>query len=193
VPLGVLKSGAIEFDPPLPQRKQQAIDQLGMGASNKLVLRYPRAFWPAEPQFLGYLPREESRFRIFMNLTTDSGPPMLAAVSAGDQARRVERLSDREQIAAAQQTLRGMFGDRIPGPDAHQITRWGSDPFSLGAYSYVPVGRSGDDYEALAEPVAGRLLFAGEATHRRWPTTVQGAWLSGLREADRLERWTSGT
>jgi monoamine oxidase len=192
VPLGVLKSGAIEFDPPLPARKQEAIDQLGMGVTNKLVLRYPRAFWPAEPQFLGYVPREGNGFRLFMNLHTDSGRPLLAAISAGEQAQRLERLSDREQIAAAQQTLRGMFGDRIPEPESHQVTRWGADPYSLGAYSYVPVGRNGDDHDALAEPVGQRLLFAGEATHRRWPTTVHGAWLSGLREAERLSRWVSG-
>jgi len=45
----------------------------------------------------------------------------------------------------------------------------------------------------LAEPIGQRLLFAGEATHRRWPTTVHGAWLSGLREAERLSRWVSAS
>ena len=40
VPLGVLKGGAIEFDPPLPERKQRAIARLGFGVLNKIALLY---------------------------------------------------------------------------------------------------------------------------------------------------------
>ena len=36
--LGVLKAGAVNFEPPLPQRKQQAIDRLGFGTLNKVLL-----------------------------------------------------------------------------------------------------------------------------------------------------------
>jgi hypothetical protein len=39
----------------------------------------------------------------------------------------------------------------------------------------------------MAEPVGARLFFAGEATHRRFPSTVHGAYLSGLREAERVQ------
>eukprot|EP00976_Prorocentrum_cordatum_P072817 1180855-Prorocentrum_minimum.AAC.2 len=47
-------------------------------------------------------------------------------------------------------------------------TRWGSDPLAHGSYSHVAVGASGDDYEALAEPVGARVFFAG-ALHKRHP------------------------
>ena len=36
VPLGVLKEKVIEFDPPLPEEKQSAIDRLGFGNLNKV-------------------------------------------------------------------------------------------------------------------------------------------------------------
>ena len=39
VPLGVLKKETIAFQPPLPQRKQTAIRQLGFGVLNKVCLR----------------------------------------------------------------------------------------------------------------------------------------------------------
>ncbi|GLJ38972.1 hypothetical protein SUGI_0794430 [Cryptomeria japonica] len=63
--------------------------------------------------------------------------------------------------------------------------RWGSDPFSLSSYSHVAVGASGrDDYDILVESMGdGRVFFAGEATNRRYPATMHGAFLSGLREA----------
>jgi len=38
VSIGVLQSGMIEFDPPLPQWKQDAIDALPMGLLNKIAL-----------------------------------------------------------------------------------------------------------------------------------------------------------
>lgn len=51
---------------------------------------------------------------------------------------------------------------------------------------------SAAEYDALAEPVCDRrgqprVLFAGEATTRYHPSTVHGAWLTGLREATRLD------
>lgn len=45
LPLGVLKSGAIVFDPPLPSEKAAAISRMGYGNLNKLVLVFSHPFW----------------------------------------------------------------------------------------------------------------------------------------------------
>ncbi|XP_061361706.1 probable polyamine oxidase 5 [Gastrolobium bilobum] len=74
-------------------------------------------------------------------------------------------------------------------------SQWGTDPLFLGSYSYVAVGSSGDDLDTMAEPLPKdhpfaspplQILFAGEATHRTQYSTTHGAYLSGLREANRL-------
>ena len=88
----------------------------------------------------------------------------------------------------AMQSLRANFGNKIQPPEKHIITRWAQDAFAYGSYSYIPVGSSGSDYAAFAEPIDDRLFFAGEATHRQYPATVHGAFLSGLREAARIMR-----
>ncbi|HUY33860.1 MAG TPA: FAD-dependent oxidoreductase [Pirellulales bacterium] len=188
LPLGVLKAGRVRFTPDLPDEKRAAIDRLGMGLVNKVALRYPSRFWPAEPDFLGSLSAGGVEFPQFVNLTAPAGVPIVVAVAAGRRARASEKLAQRDVGRAAHAVLRTMFGRKIPEPARFLVTRWGADPFALGAYSHVPVGVSGEEYERLAQPVGERLLFAGEATSRRFPSTVHGAYLSGLREAERAAR-----
>lgn len=62
-------------------------------------------------------------------------------------------------------------------------TRWWTYPLTRGAYSGARPGRA-DARHALAEPVEGRLFFAGEATIPEWTATVAGAHLSGIRAAE---------
>lgn len=47
-------------------------------------------------------------------------------------------------------------------PQSYVVTRWQEDPFAGMAYSYIPVGRSGEIYDQLAAPVANKVFFAGE-------------------------------
>ncbi len=54
---------------------------------------------------------------------------------------------------------------------------------AYGSYSSLTVGSGGgDDYDVMAESVGGRLFFAGEATTRKYPATMHGAFFTGLRE-----------
>src|SRR5687767_7022230 len=52
VPLGVLKSSAIEFNPPLPEAKLGCISRLGMGLLNKVCLVFSKLFWDEEVEWL---------------------------------------------------------------------------------------------------------------------------------------------
>ena len=58
-----------------------------------------------------------------------------------------------------------------------------------GAYSYVAIGATGEDYDLLSKPVSGlrsgknNLFFAGEHTMRNYPASAHGAYLSGLNSA----------
>ena len=72
---------------------------------------------------------------------------------------------------------------RVPQPAAMIRTSWSTDPWSRGSYSFLPVGATPAMRRALAQPVQGRLFFAGEATDEAGPSTVHGAQASGNRVA----------
>ena len=68
---------------------------------------------------------------------------------------------------------------------AWDVFDWQADPFSRGAYAYVPVGESGTPAR-LAEPADNTLFFAGEATDKRLAGTIAGAMVSGYRAAKQI-------
>src|SRR5690606_37909105 len=74
----------------------------------------------------------------------------------------------------------------VPLPAASMRNTWSGDPFSRGAASYTRVGVQESTRQKLAEPVEGRVYFAGEATDVDDPGTVRGALHSGQSAAMRL-------
>lgn len=186
VPLGVLKAGDIAFDPPLPARKQQAIDRLGMGLLNKHWLRFGQVFWPPGYDWHEFLSADKGRWSQWVSLAAIDRTPVLLAFSAADQAGAVERMKDADIIVGIMDAARQMFGTSIPDPEATQITRWRSDRFARGSYSFHAVGSSPADRRALAATEYGRIHFAGEAQSDLHPGTVHGAVLSGREAAARI-------
>ena len=183
VPPGVLRSGAIDFSPPLSREKREALAHLGVGVVNRVALRFPRVFWPEHVDFLGYLSERHGRFPEWLNLTSYRGAPVLVASCGGHYARSMEKMTDAAVIDDVMQLLRTVFGDAVPPPTSSLISRWGSDPLARGSFCYLPPQAPPDLRRALAAPAAERLRFAGDATHATYPGTVHGAWLSGIREA----------
>lgn len=186
VPLGVLKSGDITFNPPLSQRKQQAIQSLGMGLLNKHWLRFDRVFWPPDYDWHEFLSADKGRWSEWVSLAKLGNTPVLLAFSAAEQAEAAEQLPDADILAGIMDTARTMFGSSTPDPVASQITRWRSDPFARGSYSFYAVGSTPEDRRALAQPESQRLFFAGEAQSDLYPGTVHGAYLSGQVAANRI-------
>lgn len=186
VPIGVLKAGKIEFSPPLPERKQGAIDRMGSGVLNKLYLKFPHIFWEHEPDVLGFSRPERGGFAVWHNMERITGQPILMGFTSGQSAIDIEALRDAEVVALAMERLRGFYGNEIPEPIDYKITRWHSDPFALGSYSYFALATELGDRAILAEPVEDKVFFAGEATIDRAFAQVPGAYMTGLREADRI-------
>ncbi|WOF23352.1 FAD-dependent oxidoreductase [Microbacterium betulae] len=74
----------------------------------------------------------------------------------------------------------------VPPAAAFLRSAWAADPYAHGAVSFVPPGATPQQREALAEPLLGRVFFAGEATDAGRPGTVRGALDTGERAAQEV-------
>jgi len=198
LPVGVLKArpdarGAVRFDPAL-EAKRDALARLEMGAAVRITLRFRSRFWErlhtrdgscsfADVSFLhsadAYFPTWWTQLPI--------RAPLWVGWSGGHAAIRLGRLGETALLARAIGSLASLLqaaptaiGAELDGYYVHD---WQHDPFTRGAYSYIPIGGLRGPSE-LARPIADTLFFAGEATEP--PTssgTVAGAIASGRRAA----------
>lgn len=197
--LGVLKvaispeseyqENIVQFQPPLPTWKQEAIQRLGFGNLNKVILCFDRIFWDPNTNLFGHVgSTTASRGELFLFWSISQSPVLLALV-AGQSAAIMENVSDDVIVGRCIAVLKGIFGNAaVPQPKETVVTRWRADPYARGSYSFVSVGSSGSDYDLLAAPVTPhdpndptrdtshelpRLFFAGEHTIRNYPATVR--------------------
>ena len=67
VPLGVLQSGSIEFSPPLPQDKTDALARFQAGLLDIVVLRFDKIFWPKDVHFFGVISDQHAATRLTLS------------------------------------------------------------------------------------------------------------------------------
>lgn len=182
LPLGVLQADHVRFTPELPQRKRDAIHALTMGAGAKLIFRFDdpvlpdgiMAFYSAHNPPMWWSPsfgREGFAGQV------------ITAFVTGDWARELLADGDEAALERAFGVLERELERKLPAPRAVHVMNWSADPYALGGYSVVPPGAAWAR-QALAEPVADRLFWAGEATAPgAWSATVHGAYASGRRAA----------
>jgi monoamine oxidase len=198
LPLGVLQqppgtAGAVRFSPALTA-KSPALRLLASGSIVKVMLRFRSAFWEqlhdGRYREVGFFHAPGAAIPTFWSAGPVSAPLLVAWVG-GPPARRLAGRSDQAIVRAAIRSLQGIFGRdadvaaELQGCYYHD---WEHDPFSRGAYSYVRVGGI-HARAALAQPLAGTLFFAGEATDTDNESgTVTGALHSGIRAARELLR-----
>jgi monoamine oxidase len=183
VPLALLQRGTIAFEPPLPQATQRAIAALGAGVVNKIVLRFDAPFW-REP-FSYIATTRPTQLWWQPGAGRANAAPVLTALVGGESAARFSSMPDAAVIRAALDDLEAIFGvdDLAARLVDGRFINWGADPWAGMGYSYVPTGAMGAR-EMLAQPIDGRLFFAGEAAISSASGTVHGAIESGWRAAE---------
>ena len=187
VPLGVLKNNSISFQPSLPASKLSAIQNIQMGNVNKFLFIWDTPFWDTNIQYIGYTPDTKGKFNYFMNmmkfLPTING---LMTFAFGDYATVTETMTDDQINSEVMAQLKTIYGNSIPNPTTMLRTKWGQNINTFGAYSFATNGTTSADFDTMATEINNKLFFAGEHTERDYRASVHGAYLSGIREADKI-------
>ena len=175
VSTGILAGGHIRFDPALPDWKQEAIAALPLGDHNRICLIYDRNVFGADaPEGAAVLDdgTEPMSFSI-----RPFGYDYVVGLTGGRFAGWLERAGTTASVDLAKENLRKAFGaDIVKHVIGHNVTAWRGDPWVRGAYSAALPGQTPQRVR-LAEPLDGRLFFAGEATSIESYSTAHGAHL----------------
>ena len=179
VPTNLIADEAIRFHPALPA-KVDAARGLPLGLADKVVLALD------EPEALpeeGNLRGATMRTAMGTYHLRPFGQPCIEGFFGGRFARELEDAGDGALAAQSIDEIAGFLGnDYRRKLKPLKESRWAHDPFARGSYSHALPGHAGNR-AVLAEPVDGRLFFAGEATSPGFFSTAHGARDSGERAA----------
>lgn len=221
LPLGVLKHDMSSlFEPLLPQYKMDSVQSLGFNCVNKIFLEFRHKLSPtfldgSVNEFLlfwtdsgddNHASGDETKYDIIKDeashskwwttiysLAKVSDRCLLAWVS-GKEAQMIEYMDEKDVGSIiTEEILRKFFHPQFPYPETILVTKWSSDVYSRGSYTFITPKSSVRDIEMLSQPIytdpgqdKPSLLFAGESCHPSFFSTTHGAFLSGKKAASYL-------
>lgn len=216
LPLGVLRAAtskktntndesakSIAFIPELSAPLLKSIQSLGIAVRNKIELLFPSCWWPESvgritlacthlQQTPTYHPYTTFIVESASSETDEKAFNILVCYVAGEFAKELEQKTDQEIQEECMAVLRQAdltldHQTTIPDPTAIHVTRWLSDPYSRGSWSFYGKGSNPDNVRAFRTNLDCQnrgLFFAGEHTcYGSIPGDdmgcVHGAWVSG--------------
>ena len=187
VSIGVLKSEKISFTPKLPNKTQKALDGIQMG----LLVKIPLLF---DGSRLGFSENSLVQYDISPKnigsgcyfLAWPTGHDYIVGFIGGRFAWDLSKQGEEEIVEYALSKLESLAGYDIRKHFLKGFASdWANNPLSIGSYSAIKPGCYGAR-ELLSEPVAEKLIFAGEATAGNLAGLVNGAYESGRLAATRI-------
>ncbi|XP_069108852.1 uncharacterized protein [Argopecten irradians] len=192
VPVGVLRSEAVLFEPVLPKEWYKAVKELGVYDSQKVIVGFSEAFWPSDAGvFTMTTPEGEEPFiQTWFNMQNLIDRPFLVGSLYDGAAINLEQTPIEELKELVIKTLGKLFGgeDLVRQYNLTTIVRsqWTGDPFSMGSGAYPRTGNGEDLWETLSSPVCPYIYFAGDYTSLDGMVGAHGSYNTGIRAAEQI-------
>jgi monoamine oxidase len=184
VSTGVLAAQQIDFQPALPDSKLAAIAGLPCGAENKVCLYFERDVFGTEGRGFHFAWGDDSAGGFEASVM---GQNTAVVFTGGRQAAWLEKQGQKAFEEYALSLVASAFGNDVYQAFARSIcTAWVTDPWTQGSYSCALPGQA-QQRAVLAQPIDGKLFFAGEATTVGDHACCHGAFNSGQRAAAEID------
>lgn len=184
IPIGVLKTEAKSlFSPGLSEEKLQAISDIGIHESTRVVLEFDFPFWgESDAPYLLLSSPHKPGMKEFRNNSLLHGKAIL---QTPNYAKEAKGISDIALIELIMSDLRMAFKQQhIPDPIYYQVYRWTDDPYAQGSYPYHTLKMNEKGFQAL-ERAEGNIYFAG-SDFSRFGYLVHHAYNSGKQVAGEI-------
>ncbi|MEM7801179.1 MAG: NAD(P)/FAD-dependent oxidoreductase, partial [Chloroflexota bacterium] len=160
VPVKMLQNRAVEFVPPLPDRKQRALEEVTVWDGCKAFIEFSEKFYPSVVAF-DIVPETDGQ-KLYYDAAygQDSDQHILGLFAVGTGATPYIEASAETLIEIILQELDELFDGRASASYIkHIFQNWNAEPFINGAY--VTDHESWTRVRTLGDSVDGRLFFAG--------------------------------
>lgn len=176
-------AGRIDYDPPLPARRDQLTQRMPQGSVIKTMAIYEEPFWRAEG-LSGQATSDVGPARVvFDNSPPDGSPGVLLGFLEGRFARHWATRPAAERREAILAGHARLFGPRAAQPDRFIERVWAEEEWTRGCYGCLMTPGGWTEYgRALREPI-GPVHWAGAETATVWNGYMDGAVRSGERAA----------
>ncbi len=183
VPLSLLKTNFICFEPVLPLLKQKAIKAIGMDTGIKIILKFKTSFWKDKHvELFG-----ASFCPLYYTPYHETDNSILIAYLMGKKATFLGQFSDQHIEYLLLKELKTLFFGTEIQLEKSYVLNWGKIPYIQGVYSFAK-SNTYINRKILAEPIDNKLFFAGEATHTKGhAATVHGAMETAERVVKEIE------
>lgn len=178
-------AGAIEYDPSPPVDRVQVTERWPQGLVIKVQMIYDEPYWRADG-----LNGASSDYIGVVGETADSGVPkeysakgiMTGFIYSG-QARQVAPLPAAERKKIVLEEMARRFGPKALKPIDYHEMNWTTQQWTRGCFTgFLTPGATTAFKSAVRDPV-GPIRWAGTENSTVWPSFIDGAIVSGEREA----------
>jgi monoamine oxidase len=183
VALAPTLAGRIDFEPQLPDLRDQLHQRVPMGALLKCEVVYDRPFW-RDAGMSGFVISDTGPANlVFDNTPPEGSPGIIFAFLGGDTAREWMGRSEAARKTAVLRNFADYFGPRALSPTDFFEGLWTRERWTRGCPVGILEPGSLVGYGSALRPPTGRVHWAGTETSTYWNGYMDGAVRSGERAA----------